>query len=99
MSRAGIYIHIPFCRTRCSYCDFATGQYESGLSERYVRALAREISDFAAKSARAGDGREHTNDPRDHESGARGVVPNGDETFRADTVYFGGGTPSLLTPA
>jgi oxygen-independent coproporphyrinogen-3 oxidase len=78
MSRAGIYIHIPFCRTRCSYCDFATGQYESGLSERYVRALAREISIFAAKRA---DG------------------SHGDEAARVDTVYFGGGTPSLLAPA
>jgi oxygen-independent coproporphyrinogen-3 oxidase len=69
MRRAGIYIHVPFCRSRCSYCDFATGAYEGALAERYVRALAREIESF--------DG---------------GGV--GDEV---DTIYFGGGTPSLLT--
>lgn len=46
MKRAGIYIHIPFCRSRCSYCDFATGAYEGALAERYVQALASEIASF-----------------------------------------------------
>src|SRR5712692_4850992 len=67
---AGIYIHIPFCRSRCSYCDFATGMYESDLAERYVRALCREISEW-------------------NEIENPGAV---------ETIYFGGGTPSLLTP-
>jgi len=40
---AGIYIHIPFCATRCHYCNFATGGYESAIAERYVSALIREI--------------------------------------------------------
>ncbi|HEX8284087.1 MAG TPA: radical SAM family heme chaperone HemW [Pyrinomonadaceae bacterium] len=71
MDRAGIYIHVPFCRSRCSYCDFATGAYEGALAERYVRALAREIEAFARAEGRT----------------------------EVDTVYFGGGTPSLLTPA
>ncbi len=70
MRRAGIYIHVPFCRSRCSYCDFATGAYEGALAERYVRALAREVEAFGGCEARA----------------------------EVDTVYFGGGTPSLLTP-
>jgi oxygen-independent coproporphyrinogen III oxidase len=71
MDRAGIYIHVPFCRSRCSYCDFATGAFEEGLAERYVRALEREVEAFARVEGRA----------------------------EVDTVYFGGGTPSLLTPA
>ena len=71
MNRAGIYIHVPFCRSRCSYCDFATGAYEGALAERYVGALAREIEAFGRVEGRAA----------------------------VDTVYFGGGTPSLLTPA
>ncbi|HJQ35257.1 MAG TPA: radical SAM family heme chaperone HemW [Pyrinomonadaceae bacterium] len=70
MRRAGIYIHVPFCRSRCSYCDFATGAYEGALAERYVRALAREIESFDV----------------------------GELSDEVDTVYFGGGTPSLLTP-
>ena len=71
MRPAGIYIHVPFCRSRCSYCDFATGAYEGALAESYVRALAREVEAFARVEGRA----------------------------EADTVYFGGGTPSLLTAA
>ncbi len=69
MNKVGIYIHIPFCRSRCSYCDFATGAYDAELCERYVRAVAKEINSFDA----------------------------GDD--EVDTIYFGGGTPSLLTPA
>jgi oxygen-independent coproporphyrinogen-3 oxidase len=71
MDCAGIYIHVPFCRSRCSYCDFATGAYEGALAESYVLALAREIETFERVEGRA----------------------------EVDTVYFGGGTPSLLTPA
>ena len=76
MRPAGVYIHIPFCRSRCSYCDFATGAYEGGLAERYVRALEREIASFdlARISPRVAGPRE------------------------VDTIYFGGGTPSLLAP-
>jgi oxygen-independent coproporphyrinogen III oxidase len=72
MNLAGIYIHVPFCRARCSYCDFATGTYNAPLAERYVRALAREIRAFPALE---------------------------NEAPEADTIYFGGGTPSLLSPA
>ncbi|MBV9925323.1 MAG: radical SAM family heme chaperone HemW [Acidobacteria bacterium] len=71
MNRAGIYIHVPFCRSRCSYCDFATGAFEEALAANYVAALAREIESF---------------DPQ-------GL------SREVDTVYFGGGTPSLLKPA
>jgi oxygen-independent coproporphyrinogen-3 oxidase len=71
MDRAGIYIHVPFCRSRCSYCDFATGAFEAASAETYVGALAREVESFELGGARAD----------------------------VDTIYFGGGTPSLLTPA
>ena len=69
MSPAGIYIHIPFCRSRCSYCDFATGMYESATAERYVSALCCEID-------------------RGGEVEQPGLI---------DSIYFGGGTPSLLS--
>ncbi|HXG85394.1 MAG TPA: radical SAM family heme chaperone HemW [Pyrinomonadaceae bacterium] len=68
MPEAGIYIHIPFCRSRCSYCDFATDVFKNVETvERYVSALAKEIELFS------------------------------NEIKSADTIYFGGGTPSLLT--
>ncbi|MBL8207110.1 MAG: radical SAM family heme chaperone HemW [Blastocatellia bacterium] len=41
--QAGIYLHIPFCASRCHYCNFATGGYESELAKRYVAALLCEI--------------------------------------------------------
>jgi oxygen-independent coproporphyrinogen-3 oxidase len=71
MKPAGIYIHIPFCRSRCSYCDFATGLYESALAERYVASVVSEILAW------------------------REVI----HPETVDTIYFGGGTPSLLSPA
>jgi oxygen-independent coproporphyrinogen-3 oxidase len=70
MNYAGLYIHIPFCRSRCSYCDFATGLYESSIAEQYVRALVKEIQTWAQ-------------------------IAN---PLPVDTIYFGGGTPSLLLP-
>src|SRR5258706_10189528 len=71
MTHAGVYIHIPFCRSRCSYCDFATGMYEGESAERYVRALTREITNWSEIES----------------------------PLAVDTIYFGGGTPSLLAPA
>src|SRR5882724_4207467 len=71
MKSAGIYIHIPFCRSRCSYCDFATGMYSAAMAERYVLSLVNEIRSW------------------------REVEP----PATVDTIYFGGGTPSLLSPA
>ena len=73
---AGIYIHIPFCRSRCSYCDFATDVYrDNAVVERYVSALCAEIERFdrcVQPPATAGGS-------------------------DIDTIYLGGGTPSLLT--
>jgi oxygen-independent coproporphyrinogen-3 oxidase len=48
MEQAGLYIHIPFCASRCHYCNFATGGYEADLARRYVGALAREIEGAAS---------------------------------------------------
>jgi oxygen-independent coproporphyrinogen-3 oxidase len=91
MKRAGIYIHIPFCRSRCSYCDFATGAYEGQLAERYVSALTTEISTFNFPPAEGShDAPTHDVDTDASSAGAISDV---------DTIYFGGGTPSLLTPA
>jgi oxygen-independent coproporphyrinogen III oxidase len=66
----GVYIQVPFCQTRCTYCNFHTGVVSRDRYEPYASALRREIesSDLA-------------NQPP------------------VDTVYFGGGTPSLLDPA
>lgn len=71
----GIYVSIPFCRSKCTYCNFASGVFPASDHARYVERL---IADLA--SARAS-------------SESIGV-----ELRRVDTVYLGGGTPSLLAP-
>ncbi len=65
----GIYIHIPFCKRKCAYCDFcSTSRYDDAMMDRYVQALVAQFGDFFIKGGR----------------------------YEADTVYFGGGTPSVL---
>jgi oxygen-independent coproporphyrinogen-3 oxidase len=86
MKRAGVYIHIPFCRSRCSYCDFATGAYEETLADAYVGALNREIRSFTHTEVEGGVTEET-------------APPEPLEREEIDTIYFGGGTPSLLTGA
>ena len=65
----GLYIHIPFCRQKCSYCDFLSWPQHEGSVPAYVEGLVREIGLY------------------------RGVLAN----MQVSTVFFGGGTPSLLS--
>ncbi|HLZ63388.1 MAG TPA: radical SAM family heme chaperone HemW [Ktedonosporobacter sp.] len=74
LETASLYLHIPFCHTRCHYCDFNTYAGILPLREPYVRALLSEIK-LAGQMAQQADGT-----PR-----------------RSRTIFFGGGTPSLLT--
>ena len=65
---AGIYVHVPFCKSKCTYCDFASYPKEIGKADAYFACLYREIK-------------------------GRGMQLK-DREF--DTVYFGGGTPSIV---
>jgi oxygen-independent coproporphyrinogen-3 oxidase len=65
-----VYLHIPFCRTRCSYCAFNTYAGLSNLIPTYMGALRHEIGLASADSRRS-----------------------------VHTIYFGGGTPSLIAPS
>jgi len=72
----GVYISVPFCRAKCSFCNFASGVSSAERIAGYVETLCAEIDAATEIAARMGA-----------------------ELPRAvDTVYFGGGTPSLLTP-
>ena len=70
MAEFGVYVHIPFCRSRCDYCAFATWTDRGHLVNAYVDAVVTDIE----RAVRAG-------------------MPV------ADTVFFGGGTPTLVDPA
>src|SRR5579872_120210 len=78
MAPLGIYVQVPFCQTKCTYCNFHTGVFSSELYAPYVDAVCREIREF----------------PRlRRENGIDEIIGGA-----VDTVYFGGGTPSLLEP-
>ena len=70
----GLYIHIPFCRSKCPYCDFYSMPRKAGSIEAYITALKDEI-----------------------ETGRRTMQFTAGSDLTFDTVYFGGGTPSVLT--
>ena len=68
----GVYVHWPFCLSKCPYCDFNSHVRHTGIDEaRYVRAFTAEIAATAARTP----GR------------------------TVSTIFFGGGTPSLMQPA
>ncbi len=66
----GIYVHIPFCRQKCKYCDFLSAPGDSERIREYVSVLKKEIRSYKDIA----------------------------ESRVADTLYFGGGTPSVLEP-
>ena len=75
MDTLSIYLHIPFCRHRCAYCDFNTYTGLADLQAPYARALALEAAQVAQLAQVAG------------------------ATRPVHTLFFGGGTPSLMDPA
>jgi oxygen-independent coproporphyrinogen-3 oxidase len=80
----GVYIHIPFCSSICNYCNFNRGLYDEDLKTRYVDALLRDIRHSPlAPSSRLS-----------HRSSSLALR----RSPRANTIFFGGGTPSLLDP-
>jgi oxygen-independent coproporphyrinogen-3 oxidase len=72
----GVYISIPFCRSKCTYCNFASGVYPASEHGRYVERLIEDMGTAGNWTEQMG-----LDLPR-----------------RVDTVYLGGGTPSLLEP-
>src|SRR5262249_42258625 len=80
--RLGIYIQVPFCQTKCTYCNFHTGVVSPARFAAYVSAVQTEIREYPERLAAAG-----------------ATLPRSLAAATVDTVYFGGGTPSLLDPA
>jgi oxygen-independent coproporphyrinogen III oxidase len=70
----GLYISVPFCRTKCSYCNFASDVFSKSAYENYVARLLEDIANTRPLAADLGCRLEET----------------------ADSIYLGGGTPSIL---
>ena len=72
----GIYISVPFCRTKCSFCNFASGVFSRSVFDRYIGQVCAEITAADAIAGGVGGGLER----------------------QVDSIYLGGGTPSVLAP-
>ncbi|MDP9263206.1 MAG: radical SAM family heme chaperone HemW [Acidobacteriota bacterium] len=72
----GLYISVPFCKTKCSYCNFASGVFSREQFGRYVERVAGEMAGAGATVAALGC----------------------EFDRRVDSLYLGGGTPSVLAP-
>jgi oxygen-independent coproporphyrinogen-3 oxidase len=72
----GLYISVPFCRAKCTFCNFASGVYPVSAMPAYVAALRRQLASARAWAETHGLALPH----------------------QVDTIYLGGGTPSLLPP-
>ena len=71
MKKAGIYIHFPFCKVKCMYCDFLSLENREKDIPKFIQMLIREI-ELAGR--------------------------NFNEDWIFDSIFFGGGTPSLIEP-
>jgi oxygen-independent coproporphyrinogen-3 oxidase len=78
----GVYVQVPFCQSKCTYCNFSTGVFPRKIFGPYVDAVCEEIHGHGDFYRRAGLA-----------AWQQDEIP-----FAADTVYVGGGTPSLLDP-
>ncbi|HZU31215.1 MAG TPA: radical SAM protein, partial [Candidatus Angelobacter sp.] len=65
---------VPFCRSKCTYCNFASGVFSAGQMGRYVERLIEDMQSICRYAASVG-----------------AEIPES-----VDTIYLGGGTPSLL---
>jgi len=68
MKKLGIYVHIPFCKRKCNYCDFYSVKWSDEVENRYVNALIKEIKNC------------------------------NDMKYIVDTIFIGGGTPTIIKP-
>jgi oxygen-independent coproporphyrinogen-3 oxidase len=83
-----LYFHIPFCTHRCAYCDFNTYAGQEEMIPAYVDALCKEIEFIGLRAAKSPQGERRSSD-------SETVV---EAPLQVHTIFFGGGTPSLLSP-
>ena len=72
----GIYISVPFCRTKCSFCNFASGVFSRVVFDGYVQQVCSDVEGSESVARKLG-----------------GILDR-----QVDSIYLGGGTPSVLEP-
>ena len=94
VKKIGIYVHIPFCKKKCKYCDFVSFSGMEDRVEEYFNALFEEISiksDEIYKNLEVNE--ESDSVANKYENGK----VNKNERVEVDTIYIGGGTPSVVS--
>lgn len=77
MEMLGLYISVPFCRSKCTYCNFASGVFPASYHGRYISRIEKDLSSIRKRA-----------------KGWGAQLPQA-----VDSIYLGGGTPSLLSPS
>lgn len=72
MKKLGVYIHVPFCKKKCNYCDFYSVKWDNDWENKYIEAVMDEIKGYKEMIR---------------------------DKYKVDTIYFGGGTPTIINPA
>jgi oxygen-independent coproporphyrinogen-3 oxidase len=75
MQSLGLYVSVPFCKSKCTYCNFASGVFPLGSMDRYLERMEQDLRAIRGRAAAWG-----------------AALPE-----VVDTVYLGGGTPSLMS--
>lgn len=73
----GIYVSVPFCRAKCTYCNFSSGVFPAAYHDRYICCIERDLARIRGQAKQWS-----------------AHLPQA-----VDSIYLGGGTPSLLSPA
>src|SRR3984885_10164810 len=89
----GIYISVPFCKAKCTYCNFASGVFGAERMDRYVERACEEIRGIRGWASRVGARVKNPTIASPFGSAIMGHPVPG----RVDSIFFGGGTPSLLS--
>jgi len=77
MEMLGLYLSVPFCRSKCTFCNFASGVFPASYHDRYVTRVEQDLGSIRKRVKQWG-----------------AVLPQA-----VDSIYLGGGTPTLLSPA
>jgi oxygen-independent coproporphyrinogen-3 oxidase len=72
MKKLGVYIHVPFCKQKCNYCDFYSVKWDDEWENKYTEAVIDEIKGYKEMLR---------------------------DKYLVDTVFFGGGTPTIIKPS